>query len=114
MAGLFAGIMTPFQSIYAQWYLRKWSKKTDFDKNGYYNVKRTYSFVTGTKYVDLYWTIRDTKHRHNSPGHWDSITLYDRVLVNRVKPGIRRVECGELKQTKKEIMAKAHESGVKY
>ncbi len=110
MAGLFGGITSRFQYLYAQWYLRKWSKRREFDGNGCYAVRRSYSFVSGTVYVDLYWMIHDTKHRHGSPGHWDPVTLYDRVPVNRVKAGIRRIENGELKQTKEDIMSKEDES----
>ena len=97
-------ILQGYNSLCASFVLRSWKNRRESDAGGRYRVSRHYELVGGGIYVDLYWYVHDTMHSHGSPAHHKTITVYERVPVDKVSEGIRRVEAGELRSAVKEML----------
>lgn len=97
-------ILQGCNSLCASFILRRWKNRRESDVEGCYSVSHHYELVGGGIYVDLYWYVHDTKHSRDDPKYHKTITVYDRVPLNEVGRGIKRVEAGELRSAVDEML----------
>lgn len=82
--------------LYVDPYLKKWKSSHENDENGTYVVSHRYEQIDNI--YDLYWYVHDAKHHHDDPMRKHTVTLYDRVTVDKVIEAIRKMEETELKE----------------
>ena len=104
MDGFFKAIMHGWHSVAAPFILRRWKGRQEVDRDGKYKVQRAYELVGGGICADLYWYVHDTRRLSDHSRHHKPITVYDRVPINRISEGIRRVETGELREAINEML----------